>query len=121
MSNHTQERDHLLSNKLYDKLKFLAQIFLPALGTLYFGLASIWGLPAAEQVVGSITVIVTFLGVTLRISTVSYANSDSKFDGTIDILPRANGKKTFSLNFQGDPERIIEDSESVTFRVNQTS
>ena len=57
-----------MSSKVYDVLKFIAQILLPALGTLYFALASIWGLPYAEQIVGTITAIDTFLGVILGIS-----------------------------------------------------
>ena len=62
----------MLSNKTYDILKFIAQIVLPALGTLYFALASIWGLPYGEQIVGTITAIDTFLGVLLGISTAQY-------------------------------------------------
>jgi len=61
-----------MSNKVYDILKFIAQIVLPALGTLYFGLAYYLGLPYAEQVVGTITVVDTFLGTILGISTVKY-------------------------------------------------
>ena len=44
-----------MSNKLYDVLKYIAQIILPAIGTLYFALAGIWGLPYGEEVVGTIT------------------------------------------------------------------
>lgn len=62
----------LFDNKTYDVLKWIAQILLPALGALYFGLAQIWGLPYAEQIVGTITVIDTFLGVILGISTANY-------------------------------------------------
>jgi hypothetical protein len=62
----------MLSNKTYDVLKFIAQIFLPAVGTLYFALAGIWGLPYAEQVVGTIMAIDAFLGVMLGLSTASY-------------------------------------------------
>lgn len=62
----------LLSNKWYDVLKWIAQYFLPALGTLYFALAGTWGLPYGEEVVGTITAIDTFLGVLLGISTVQY-------------------------------------------------
>lgn len=62
----------LFSNKTYDILKWIAQILLPALGALYFGLAQIWGLPYGEQIVGTITVIDTFLGVILGISTSNY-------------------------------------------------
>lgn len=62
----------MFSNKVYDVLKFIAQILLPALGTLYFALASIWGLPYGEQIVGTITAIDTFLGALLGISTKMY-------------------------------------------------
>lgn len=61
-----------MSSKVYDILKFVAQILLPAIGTLYFALASIWGFPYAEQVVGTITAIDTFLGVILGISSNKY-------------------------------------------------
>ena len=57
-----------MSNKVYDILKFIAQIVLPALGTLYFALSSIWGLPYGEQVVGTITAV----GAVLGISTIKY-------------------------------------------------
>lgn len=64
-----------MSNKVYDVLKYIAQIVLPALATLYFGLASIWDLPYGEEVVGTITAIDTFLGVLLGISSASYKNA----------------------------------------------
>ena len=60
-----------MSNKVYDVLKYIAQVVLPALGTLYFALASIWGLPYGEQIVGTITAIDAFLGA-LLISTSMY-------------------------------------------------
>jgi hypothetical protein len=61
-----------MSNKLYDLLKKIAQIWLPALGTLYFALAQIWGLPYAEQIVGTISAIDCFLGAILGISSMQY-------------------------------------------------
>ena len=61
-----------LSNKQYDILKWIALVLLPALGTLYFGLAQIWGFPYGEQIVGTITVVDTFLGVILGISNAQY-------------------------------------------------
>ena len=64
-----------LSNKTYDFLKWVAQLLLPAVGTLYFALASIWGFPYGEQVVGTITAVDTFLGVILGISTASYSKA----------------------------------------------
>lgn len=61
-----------ISNKTYDILKWVALYLLPALGTLYFAIASIWGLPAGDKVVGTITALDTFLGVILGISTSQY-------------------------------------------------
>lgn len=61
-----------LNDKVYDTLKWIAQYLLPALGTLYFALAGIWGFPCGEQVVGTITAIDTFIGVILGISTIQY-------------------------------------------------
>lgn len=61
-----------MSNRTYDVLKFIAQIFLPALGTLYFALASIWNLPYGEQAVGTISAVDAFLGALLGISTKKY-------------------------------------------------
>ena len=61
-----------MTNKVYDILKWIAQYFLPAIGTLYFALAGIWGLPYGEQIVGTITAVDTFLGVLLGISSAQY-------------------------------------------------
>lgn len=61
-----------LSNKVYDILKWIALYLLPALGTLYFALSGIWGLPYGEQIVGTITAADTFLGVLLGISSAAY-------------------------------------------------
>ena len=67
-----------LSNKAYDVLKFIALIVLPAIGTLYFALAGIWGLPYGEQIVGTITAIDTFLGALLGLSTAQYRKENEE-------------------------------------------
>lgn len=61
-----------MNNKVYDVLKYIAQIVLPALGTLYFALAGLWNFPYVEQVVGTISAVDTFLGVLLGISSNNY-------------------------------------------------
>ena len=61
-----------MDDKVYDVLNWIAQYLLPALGTLYFALAGIWGLPFGEQIVGTIVAIDTFLGVLLGISSNTY-------------------------------------------------
>ena len=60
------------NNKWYDALKWIAMYLLPGLGTLYFALSSIWGLPYGEQIVGTITAVDAFLGMLLGISTANY-------------------------------------------------
>lgn len=67
-----------MSSKTYDVLKFIALIVLPALGTLYFALAQIWGLPYGEEIVGTITAIDAFLGAILGVSTSSYKKGISE-------------------------------------------
>jgi hypothetical protein len=61
-----------LPDKMYNVLKWLTMIVLPALATLYFALSGIWGFPYGEQVVGTITALVTFFGVVLGVSTAQY-------------------------------------------------
>ena len=70
----------MMSDKLFDVLKWIAQLFLPALGALYFALAQIWGFPYGEEIVGTLTAVDAFLGVILGISTVQY-NKQQKAAG----------------------------------------
>lgn len=62
----------MMNNKIYDILKWLVMIVLPAISTLYFALSGIWGFPYAEEVVGTIAAVTTFLGALLGISNVQY-------------------------------------------------
>ena len=61
-----------MDDKVYNILKYIAQIALPALGAFYFALSQIWGLPYGEQIVGTIAALDTLLGVLLGISTYNY-------------------------------------------------
>lgn len=61
-----------ISNALYDILKWVALVVLPAVATLYGALAAAWGWPYAEQIVYTITAIDTFLGALLGISNLQY-------------------------------------------------
>ena len=65
-----------MSNKLFDTLRFLQTVLFPAIGTLYFALAYIWGLPYAEQVVGTITALTAFLGAFVEYKRRTYNESD---------------------------------------------
>lgn len=67
-----------MSNKMYDVLKWLAMVLLPAVATLYFALAGIWGFPHGEEIVGTITAVDTFLGVLLGISSAQYKKNTAE-------------------------------------------
>lgn len=107
----------LITGKTYDATKYLAQVVLPALGTLYFALAGIWGLPSADAVVGTIVAVDTFLGVVLHISSTAYAKSDARFDGAINVAETPE-KKQFNLELNGDPNEL-DTKDEVTFKVNK--
>lgn len=93
---------HWMSNKVYTFLKFVALVLLPALVTLYLAISGLWGLPDPTKVAGSIAAVDTFLGVLLGISTVSYNNSDAKYDGTM-LVSDTPTKTTYSLELKSDP------------------
>jgi len=61
-----------LSNGLYDVLKWVCIILLPAFGALWAGLAQIWNLPYPSEIPATVTVACTFLGSILCISTAEY-------------------------------------------------
>lgn len=73
-----------MSNKVYDVLKTFALTILPALATLYFALAEIWGFSFGAEVVGTITAVDTFLGVILKISSNKYYADLEEKEGESD-------------------------------------
>lgn len=97
---------------MYDRLKFLAQILLPVLGTLYFALAGVLSLPAAEEVVGTIVALDALLGLGLKLASLRYQGSAG---GSI-VVTEVGDKKVFSLELEDDPE-LLETRDAVTFKV----
>lgn len=84
-----------LKNETYDVLKEITTVWLPALGTLYFALSGIWGLPFGEQIVGTVTALVTFLGVVLHISTKNYNEAQSMKISGLQTFFNADGIDMF--------------------------
>lgn len=74
-----------MNNKVYDILKFIAQIVLPALATFYLTIASIWSLPFGEEISGTIMAIDTLLGACLMLSNAKY-NKNKISTGTINNI-----------------------------------
>ena len=104
----------VLSDKIYNKLKWLIQIVMPAFSSLYFGLSqSLDFLPSAETVIGICALLSTFIGVSLGISTKNYSNVN---DGELSITENADGSKVYSLDVKDDPANLANKS-SVNFKV----
>lgn len=106
----------LLKNSTYDVVKWAVTIFLPAFGALYFGIAQIWGLPAAEQVVGTVVTLEIFLGTLIGISSKQYNNSDIKYDGALVMNTEDPEKDVFSLEVD-TPLLHIADKKDLTLKV----
>ena len=110
-----------LSNRTYDNLKKVVTLVLPALGTLYFTIAAIWGLPRSEEVVGTIAAITVFLGAVLGISSYSYEKSGDKYDGDLVVEKNAEGEPSvisLALTKHEDPLAIT-NQDQVVFKVRQ--
>lgn len=61
-----------MNNKVYDVLKWIALVGLPALTALWLTLANIWGFPYAEAIGATMAAVTTFLGAVLGISSIQY-------------------------------------------------
>lgn len=103
----------ILPEKVYQFLKLLALVILPAISTLYFSLGEVWDWPNIMAVMGTIASIEVFLGALLGISTKVYNNSDEKFDGVINSFVAESGVKTYSLVLNNAPESIDAKSQLV--------
>lgn len=104
----------MITGKLYDWLKWIAQIFLPALGTLYFTIAEIWGLGHGVNIVGTIMAVDLFLGVLLGISQVTYAKQIGQ--GDLLVEEDETGAKSMRLALDHTPEELATKQE-VRFKV----
>lgn len=103
-----------LSNRTYDILKFVAQIFLPAVGTLYFAVAGIWGIDGADKVVGTIMAVDAFLGVILGVSSSKYPG-----DGDIKVSRDDEGNvERYSMELN-TPAEDLATKDAVTFKVKE--
>lgn len=110
-----------MNNKVYDILKFIAQIVLPAIGTLYFALAGIWKFPYGEEIVGTIAAVDAFLGALLGISSAKYYKQGKDVDGTLTI--DSDGEAENWL-LQMNPDISLDDlaqKDSVKFKVDPSA
>lgn len=119
MPERESETKGIFTHKTYDRLKFVALVLLPALGTLYFTVAALWGLAHTTEVVGTITAIDTFLGVVLQLSSNSYYKNGRNFDGTMTVK-ETEAATQFALELNGDPADLP-GKHSVEFNVQKVN
>ena len=104
-----KEKTVVFSNKkVYDFLRQVALVWLPAAATLYIFLAQTWFWGHTQQVVGTISAADTFLGAILHISSKSYAKQAGKSDGKLVIDDTDPEKQRVTLDFSdSDPHTLM--------------
>jgi hypothetical protein len=112
----SQMKTPWFSDKVYDVLKYIAQIVLPGLGTLYATVGFIWSLPNPDKVVATIVAVDAFLGLLLQLSQKSYEKSDTKYDGELEIEEPEGGPRMFSLHLYAQPEDLV-GKDQIVFKV----
>ena len=105
----------MLSDVWYGRLKWFVSIVMPAIGSLYFGLAQSFAWANGEQVLGVIALTATFLGTVLGISSKNY-NKTATGDGEIVVTHQEDGPPAFSLRLEKTPEEL-EGMKKISFDV----
>jgi hypothetical protein len=113
--NSTPEKPWL-SDNVYNALKNITQLWLPAFGTLYVSLASLWGLGRPEAVAATCLALATFFGVILRVTNNAYVRKGIGQVGAIVVTQPTPDSLSYSLELDGDPADL-KDMSQVTFRV----
>lgn len=105
----------VMPSGLYDFLKSLVMVILPAISTMYVALATLWGLGNVDKVVGTLVAATTFLGVLLRLAKRAYTKSGAQFDGAIHIVPTEDGD---AMKVAIDPAAIA-NKDSIQLKITQ--
>lgn len=106
----------LLTDRTYNRLRLVAQILLPGLSALYFGLAEIWHFPYQAQVSGTIAVLGVFVGVLLTFARAMHEASGAQYDGVLSLEPDPGGEgsnlKLLSIDWDA-----LESKKAINFKV----
>lgn len=114
----TQGRLGLLTNQVYDTIKNVVIIVIPAVSTFYLTIAKLWDLPGAEAVVGTLGALALLLGSLLKLSKRSYDVSDEKYDGEIILKTTEQGRVVQRVEANGTFDEIAAKGE-VLYKVVQ--
>lgn len=105
-----------ITDPMFNTLRLLVELVLPALGTLYFSLAELWALPEPYKVVGTIVAVTTFLGVCLKLLRHNYEKSEAKYDGEFVVNETDPMKDVFRLEV-GTPFGQITNQDELRLKV----
>lgn len=108
-----------MTSKTYDRLKWVTLVLLPALASLYFALGQLWHFPKIEEVVGTITIIDTSLGLLIGKSSASFQKDvrSTKIMGDIMITQDVDGTPISSHMEMDDRMPVFEEGTIAGFRV----
>lgn len=106
-----------ITNKVYDVIKWIVVIIIPAIITLYSSLASIWGFPYAEQITATLAAIEVFLGVVMKISTASY---NKTYDGVLHV-DTVSDEETDRYLFEVNDLDNISNRDKITLKINNVA
>lgn len=109
-----------MSSKTYDRLKWVSLVLLPALAALYFGIGQVWQLPRIEEVIGTLTIIDTFLGLILGKSSKNYRELTDRPQvlGNLWISQDVDGVPTGRFRLEATVENpIFEENKLAAFKV----
>lgn len=98
-----------MTNKLYDILKYVALLIMPALATFVNGVGIVWGIPHTNEVTATITALGVFLGAALGISSKNY---EPETHGNLVVT---NHDDVYA-DFAHEPEKL-KDGDTIVLKV----
>jgi hypothetical protein len=121
VTDNTPPSGLVLSSKVYDRARFLVQVFIPALGVLYATIAATFGIGGIEQVLAVLAAIGLFIGTIMRISSNNFVTAPPAGTpvGKFVIIEQPDGKKTVRLgDLTRDPADFVND-DVISFHVDK--
>lgn len=98
-----------MQSRTYDRLKWVALVLLPAMASTYFALGQLWNFPNVEQVVGTITILDTFLGLVIGKSSSNYREltSSPQVIGNMIVYQDPDGVPSGNFKLEGTVENVV--------------
>lgn len=110
----------LINDKVYNIIKWFVVYFLPALGTLYFSISQLWGIPHADQVLGTITSVTIFLSMVMGLSSSSFKKNGLGTDGVMLVDTSNPDKDVYLLQLNNEATNLAE-KDIISFKVDKNA